>query len=117
MEGKKMFNILKKAVLMLLIVCLICQMGACVNKKDRGDTISTDVDLNQGTIISKEPIEFSFFYNASKEPDGEWLVFKEAAKMTNVSVHVTLSKSNSDFNQAFNLMLSSGEMADLVMGY
>ena len=108
-----MSKIFKKVVAVSLAAAMCLSMTAC--KKETANI--GDVDLTQDTIISKEPIEFTFFHGASKKEDGQWDTLKEAAKMTNVNLKVTVSKSNSDYNQAFNLMLASGKLTDIVEGY
>ncbi len=67
--------------------------------------------------ISDEPITFTFFHSPSEAEDGEWLILKEAAKMTNVDLHITLSKSNSDYLGTLNSMIASGDMDDIIMSY
>ncbi len=110
-----MLKTTKKAILLLLAAVMLFSVTAC-SKGTSGGGIG-DVDLSQDTIITKEPVEFTFFHSASKKEDGQWDTLKEAARMTNVNLKVTVSKSNSDYNQAFNLMLASGEMDDIIEGY
>ena len=90
---------------------MVISCAGCGKKKGNGNF---EVDLNSDVLISKEPIELSFFFYASKDEDGQYGMFKEAAKMTGVFAKTTVSKSNSDLTQSFNLMLASGEIDDLV---
>lgn len=46
----------------------------------------------------------------------EWPVWQEIAKRTNIYLKGTVSLSNSNEEEAFNLMLSSGQLADII-GY
>lgn len=66
-------------------------------------------------LCSSEPVTFTFFNifdNITFNP--EWQVFQEAAKMTNVTLESSVSQSSSDETTAFNLMLSSGKLADII---
>ncbi|MBE7011042.1 MAG: hypothetical protein E7418_06100, partial [Ruminococcaceae bacterium] len=110
-----MLKTTKKALLVLLAVMMLFSMTACGKKTD-GPAID-GVDLDGDTIISKEPIELTFFHTASKKDDGQWDTLEEAARMTNVRLKVTVSKSNSDYNQAFNLMMASGKLDDIIECY
>jgi putative aldouronate transport system substrate-binding protein len=44
-----------------------------------------------------------------------WAVFKRAAELTNVSLKATLPKTVTDRKEAFNMMMASGEISDIVM--
>ena len=71
----------------------------------------------EGSLVSKEPKEFTVFLNFNNMPfDSSWQVWQEAAKRTNVSLKGTISLSNSNEEEAFNLMMSSGNLADII-GY
>ena len=70
-----------------------------------------------GSLISAEPKEFTVFLNFNNMPfDSEWAVWKEIAGRTNISLKGVISLSNSNEEEAFNLMLSSGQLADII-GY
>lgn len=71
----------------------------------------------EGSLISAEPKEFSIFLNFNNMPfDSNWQVWQEIAKRTNISLKGTISLTNSNEEEAFNLMLSSGQLADII-GY
>ena len=104
----------KKLMALALCVIMAMQFASC------GKTENTSNFQGGATgdyVISEEPVELRIFYNSSKEEDGQWNNLKEAAKMTNVMGTVTIPKSNSDFNQAFNIMLASGDIPDIVTTY
>lgn len=66
-------------------------------------------------ICSEKPVTFSFFNifdNITFDPS--WAVFQEAAKLTNVTLESKVSQSSSDEATAFNLMLTSGNLADFI---
>ena len=61
-----------------------------------------------------QPVTYSIFqYNAKPFDDG-YAIFHKAAEMTNVSLKGYLAKSVTEVGQAFNLMMASGEIADIV---
>ena len=71
----------------------------------------------EGSLVSAEPKEFTIFLNFNNMPfDPSWQVWQEVAKRTNISLKGTISKTNSNEEEAFNLMLSSGQLADII-GY
>lgn len=71
----------------------------------------------EGSLISAEPKEFTIFLNFNNMPfDSSWQVWQEIAKRTNISLKGTISLTNSNEEEAFNLMLSSGQLADII-GY
>lgn len=71
----------------------------------------------EGSLVSAEPKEFTIFLNFNNMPfDSTWPVWQEAAKRTNVSLKGTISLTNSNEEEAFNLMLSSGQLPDII-GY
>ncbi len=104
---------LKKLACLALALVMSLQFISCNNKGGKGKAIL----VNDGTKITKERVELTVFYPSSKDDDGQWRIFKEAEKLTNVFARVTVSKSNTDFNQAFNLMLASNEIPDIVETY
>lgn len=46
--------------------------------------------------------------------DDEWPIFKEAERLTNVSLKGTASESISDSSQAFSTMIAGGKLADII---
>lgn len=67
--------------------------------------------------ITQTPTEFTIFLNFNNMPfDTKWPVWQEAAKRTNISLKSVISQSNSNEQEAFNLMISSGKLADII-GY
>lgn len=71
----------------------------------------------EGSLVSADPKEFTIFLNFNNMPfDSSWQVWQEAAKRTNISLKGTISLSNSNEEEAFNLMMSSGNLADII-GY
>lgn len=70
-----------------------------------------------GSLVSAEPKEFTIFLNFNNMPfDANWRVWQEAAERTNVSLKGVISLTNSNEEEAYNLMLSSGDLADII-GY
>ncbi len=107
-----MKNLIKRIFLLALAAIMVLQFTGCGNKS-KGNA-DFEIDLESDSLISKEPIELTYFFRASKDDDGQWGIFKEAAKMTGIFAKTTVSKSNSNLTQSFNLMLASGEIDDIV---
>lgn len=105
-----MKNLKKLAVIVLSGIMLMC---GCTGKNK---AVNREVSTGN-SVITEKPTELTVFYPSSKEDDGQWKIFEEAGKMTNVYAKTTISKSNTDFSQAFNLMLASGNMPDIVVTY
>ncbi len=97
-----------------------------VKKNDTGKETKSDTTTNgetskepelEGSLISKEAKTFSIFLNFNNMPfNPEWRVWEEVGKRTNINLEGIISQSNSNEEEAFNLMLSSGTLADII-GY
>lgn len=77
--------------------------------------------LNDGSsaagefAITKEPTELSLFMvRPDSRRQEELAVWKEIAELTNVSLKSVNSTSISDVEQAFNTLLASGNLPDIV---
>ena len=91
--------------------------GTEAAKGEAGTSQAQTEETLEGSLVSKEPKEFTVFLNFNNMPfDSNWQVWQEAAKRTNVSLKGTISLSNSNEEGAFNLMMSSGNLADII-GY
>lgn len=86
-------------------------------KGEAGTSQAAAEETLEGSLVSGKPKEFTVFLNFNNMPfDSSWKVWKEAANRTNVSLKGTISLSNSNEEEAFNLMMSSGNLADII-GY
>ena len=91
--------------------------GTEAAKGEAGTSQAQTEETLEGSLVSKEPKEFTVFLNFNNMPfDSNGQVWQEAAKRTNVSLKGTISLSNSNEEEAFNLMMSSGNLADII-GY
>lgn len=91
--------------------------GTEAAKGEAGASQAQTEETLEGSLVSKEPKEFTVFLNFNNMPfDSNWQVWQEAAKRTNVSLKGTISLSNSNEEEAFNLRMSSGNLADII-GY
>ncbi len=109
-----MKNILKRALLLTLALVMMIQFTGCGGGDDVVSNADFEIDLDSDVLITDKPVKLSYFFRASKSDDGQYGTYKEAAKMTGVMLETTVSKSNSDLTQAFNLMLASGDIPDIV---
>ena len=98
-----------------LIVCLLFAVFSAF-AMGSSDKTGSDMLGTAGTVSAK-PVEFTVFLNFNNMVfNPEWKVWQEIAKRTNVSLKSVISQANSNEKEAFNLMLSSGKLAD-VIGY
>lgn len=121
---------MKKRRLMAAAMAAVMLTGTLAGCSAKSETSSTEAakgeagasqaqteETLEGSLVSKEPKEFTVFLNFNNMPfDSNWQVWQEAAKRTNVSLKGTISLSNSNEEEAFNLMMSSGNLADII-GY
>lgn len=78
---------------------------------------TTEETKLEGSLITEEPTTFSIFLNFNNMPfNSEWRVWQEIAERTNISLEGVISQSNSNEQEAFNLMVASGKLADII-GY
>lgn len=88
-----------------------------------GDNADTNTATQAGSEedlaykVSDDPIELTFFYaglNGTTPFEDDYPVFTEAARLTNVTLTGTVPTTNTDPYQAFNTMMASGELDDVV---
>lgn len=114
-----------KRFAIILTVCLLVafpvmamggsESGSSAAAAEATPTLNADGSFHL-PIVDK-PTTFSIFLNFNNMPfDPEWAVWKEIEKKTNIRLENVISQSNSNETEAFNLMLSSGNLAD-VIGY
>lgn len=112
----------------LTILLTVGFFSSCQKKKV--DSVSKDDDKKiettkepekeeklSGSLLSKEPVTFTLFLvnmGGNRVYNSEWLSWKEIAKRTNVKLEGVVPLSNSDRKSAFNMMMSSGELADII---
>lgn len=120
---------LKKVLGLLLAVSMVMgSLAACgSNNKPQPNnnqgnvteqtTTKTEEKQLEGSLITEEPTTFTIFLNFNNMPfNSEWRVWQEIAKKTNISLEGVISQSNSNEQEAFNLMVASGKLADII-GY
>jgi putative aldouronate transport system substrate-binding protein len=74
-------------------------------------------DAEEDYLISKKPLTMTIFQNQgpSRIFSDDWPVFKEVAKLTNISLKGTASEAQTDQSIAFNTMISSRPLPDIVV--
>ncbi len=69
------------------------------------------------SMVSDTPKTFTIFLNFNNMPfNSDWMIWKEIAKETNVSLEGVISQSNANEEEAFSMMMASGKLADII-GY
>ena len=107
--GKK-----RNLLIVIALVFLMLSLITACDKKTTTNTTSAAAATDGYQIVSK-PTTFTFFNNFDNIVfDSEWEVFKKAGEITNVYLTSAISKTNSNEKDAFNLMVASGKLADLV---
>ncbi len=86
------------------------------DKNDSGKDNETGAsDELEGSLISEDPKTFTIFGNFNNMPfDSDWEVWQVMAEKTNIHFDGVISISNASEEEAYNLMLSSGELADVI---
>ena len=114
---------MKKTLTVLTVILLLAAplFAGGQSETTAGTTAAVRPTLNEdGTFhlpIADTPTEFSIFLNFNNMPfDSSWKVWQRLAADTNISFKSVISQSNSNETEAYNLMLSSGNLAD-VIGY
>ncbi len=68
-----------------------------------------------GGMVSAEPVEMTFFRSINGVPYNEEMpTWQAIAEKTNVTLKGVISENNAAEKDAFNLMVGSGELADLI---
>lgn len=67
--------------------------------------------------ISDKPITLSIYQIDMDAFDSDWPVFKQAQAWTNIELKGVLAKSTTDADQSFNMMMASGDVADIVVNW
>ena len=107
----------KQLLVVLLILVTLTSIFANGNKEATNAVVEAKSEELIGNLCSTTPKQFTMFLTFNNMPfNKDWPVWKKAAEMTNVSFVGTIPQSNSNEEEAFNLMLSSGNLAD-VIGY
>ncbi len=104
---------MKKTIAAMLVVCLLA-VPAFAGGKSESKTPETKANL-EGYPILDEPTTFTIFSNFDNIVfDSNWAVFKNAGDLTNVYLDSMISLTNSNEQEAFNLMVASGKLADVI---
>lgn len=122
----------KRLSLLLALVLVVSLFAGCgktetktEEKKEETKTETTKEETKTeakqeeatGSLVSETPKTFSIFLNFNNMPfNSEWMIWKEIAKETNVSLEGVISQSNANEEEAFSMMLASGKLADII-GY
>lgn len=104
------FKKASKGIALIMVAALV--LGGCGGKQGGKSGSTTKLE---GNILSETHEELTFFLQANGDKRFEELdVPKQAAELTNVTVKQFNSSNISTVQEAFNLMMSTGDMADIV---
>ena len=110
--NKRLFVLL---LIFAIIMTSVFASGNNESKKEPAPAVAA-TDNGNGTLpILAKPTKFTIFSNFDNIVfDSDWQVFKEVGDKTNIYLESVISKSNSNEKEAFNLMVASGKLADIV---
>lgn len=102
-----------KKTWLLLVVSLAVALAGCGGAKKGGEVGGSSVSDG---LASDKLLELSIHmhYWDSTPFDDEWVPFKKAVELTNIKLKGTVSKSVSDSEQAFNIMIASDDVPDII---
>lgn len=84
-------------------------------EKKSDDTAAVEAEEEFTFKASEEPITMTFFGAYGKNiVHGDAPIFMKAGEVTNVYLDTTLADTATDMKQEFNVMIASGEIADIV---
>lgn len=103
----------KKILPLLTVIALSTTMMAGCGK---GQDSSVNSSGKPG-VVSDKAIELSIHLGTMDSGvfKDDWSIFKKAAEITNVNLKGSLPSTVTDFEQAFNLMIASGDIPDIVL--
>ncbi len=121
----KMANKLTK---IMSAVCAIALLASCGQTTTASSTPASSTAPSSGSTststpaveenpyqITEEPTTFTIFMSLNNMAfDSEWPVYQKAGEMTNVYLEGVIPMTNSDLEAAWNLMISSGDLADIL---
>ena len=105
---------MKMKTTILTALAAILLIG-CGNDNNKTTTTADSGAKLEGNLIVDKPTEFTVFsIHQGKAFEGDLPVFKKAGEMTNVKLKGIASKNQTNQVQAYNLMLSSGDLPDIL---
>ncbi|MDF2651193.1 MAG: hypothetical protein K0Q73_6998, partial [Paenibacillus sp.] len=106
----------KRALSGIMILSLAGSMlVGCSSKEEANSQVSTSPSTATAGKASNKPLTLSVHLLSQSLPfDDTWAVFTKAAELTNVTLKGTIPKTVTDRNEAFNLMMASGNISDIV---
>ncbi|MCT4685798.1 extracellular solute-binding protein [Vallitalea sp.] len=122
----------KKIISVLLILIMVLAISGCGEKKQTDNQISKEssssTDNNQSKdnndeieansmLVSDKAITFKVFEYSDKPFKDDYPVIKKIKELTNVSLKGVLNDSITDQKQAYNMMISSGDIVDIIFFY
>lgn len=126
---------MKKLITMLVVLTMSVSMLAACGGQDSDTAADTttkaaeetkaatadnektdEAAMEEGSkfLASDERLVLSIFESLKKPFDNDYPVFLKAGEMTNIYLEGVVSQSSSDAKEAFNLMMASGDLADIV---
>lgn len=100
------------------IVSLLCAIVLLAGCGESGGGLTQKTQAGENGKITAEPLELTahmHWQNVNSFKD-DFAIFQEAFKLTNVRLKGTAASTNSNSAEAYNLMIASGDIPDII-GY
>lgn len=119
----------KKMISVLVVLMMVLSIAGC-GKKEEKPTVkqkesSTSVDTSKeaknttkekdtnATFVSDKLVTLNVFEYSDKPFENDYAVVKKIKELTNVKLKGVLNDNVTDQKQAYNMMISSGDIADI----
>ena len=102
---------------LLLLALSVIMLSSYTMTGNAGSTQQSETEVLEGHLITKDPTTLTIYCMDVKPFDDDYEIFRKAAEMTNISLHGTVAQSVSDGAMALNMMLASGDLADIIQLY
>ncbi len=105
-------------ILSLLISLVACESGKTTDEVERKDVLEKSDDVaamsENPFWVSQKPVTLTYHEMSATAWKDDTAVAQKLKEMTNVQLEGTISHNQTDMKQAYNLMIVSGELSDLV---
>ncbi|MDI6619375.1 MAG: extracellular solute-binding protein [Clostridiales bacterium] len=106
--------------LLSISIAAVLIFTSCTSKPGKSTTTvdGSSTSSNSKFLCSNKPVTLTahIHWGNVYVLNDNWTITKEAAKMTNISLKGTASQAETDSKQAFNLMIASKNIPDIVGG-
>ena len=113
---------LKKKLLVFSVSLIMIVLNGCgydqkADKNRSNGSYDSSVKL-EGNLITKAPLDLDvhLYFRNRINYNEDWPVAKEAARLTNIRLHNTITINRINSSELFDMMMMSGDLPDIVGG-